>query len=446
MPARWPLISTSTWLLKSRPWPSVAAPRMLIEVWPGVHSLRKPTAFCASSSATDFAVERSMTDRSRTCTAPTTRPAGPGVSAAPGPAAGESAATRSRPPITWTVPVTRLRGSGRPPGVTTTSPRLTCAEAAENDSTADRIAAAISAARKAKSTCLSHGCLHRYAAIRARRIFSECRAGARADRFSPGLQDARSSRDGGLPAIPNDRRDSARAVRDRGRCPRTSIPRARPTRAAPTAPERGARCRCRASRLRHATAPEGSPRSTSRAGHAVPARPTRRRRASRRGSFGRNAPGACRGAAILAARTVSCAPAGTSAASHPSTRMRGGYCRRASRARMVAEGSIAVQPRLGTRKALPSCPPPAPTSSRSPISPTLAGRAAPRARRSRRCRWLRRRARSDRWSRTRRRTALPRPTQRSAWADRGCDQEGRTRRRSAATIRHRELPPFRPCR
>ena len=72
VPARWPLISTSTWLLKSRPWPSVAAPRMLIEVWPGVHSLMKPTAFCASSSVTDFAVERSISEFSMICTGPTT--------------------------------------------------------------------------------------------------------------------------------------------------------------------------------------------------------------------------------------------------------------------------------------------------------------------------------------------------------------------------------------
>src|ERR1700750_3047464 len=88
VPARWPLISTSTWLLKSRPWPSVAAPRMLIEVWPGVHSLRKPTAFWASRSATDFAVERSMADRSMICTGPTTRPAGPGGRRAACPSAG----------------------------------------------------------------------------------------------------------------------------------------------------------------------------------------------------------------------------------------------------------------------------------------------------------------------------------------------------------------------
>src|SRR5262245_61481610 len=122
---------------------------MLIEVWPGVHSLRKPAAFCASSSATDFAVERSITDLSKTWTAPTRRPPWPGESVAPGPAAGESAATRSRPPMTCTVPVRRRRGSGRPPGVTTTSPRLTCAEAAVDHSAAERIAAAISAAPKA---------------------------------------------------------------------------------------------------------------------------------------------------------------------------------------------------------------------------------------------------------------------------------------------------------
>jgi hypothetical protein len=118
------LISTSTWLLKSRPWPSVAAPRMLIEVWPGVHSLMKPTAFCASSSVTDFAVERSISELSMIWTGPTTVFLSPGPPVGARVTAGESAAMRSRP-MTWTVPVTRLRGSGRPPGVMTTSPRLT---------------------------------------------------------------------------------------------------------------------------------------------------------------------------------------------------------------------------------------------------------------------------------------------------------------------------------
>ena len=35
----------------------------------------------------------------------------------------------------------------------------------------------------------------------------------------------------------------------------------------------------------------------------------------------------------------------------------------------VAEGSIAVQRRFDARRACPSCPPPAPTSSRSPVCP-----------------------------------------------------------------------------
>ena len=73
VPARWPLISTSTWLRKSRPWPSDAAPRMLIEVWPGVHSLMKPTAFSDRSSPTDSAVDFSMRSWWITWTVPAMR-------------------------------------------------------------------------------------------------------------------------------------------------------------------------------------------------------------------------------------------------------------------------------------------------------------------------------------------------------------------------------------
>src|SRR5262245_10216356 len=51
--------------------------------------------------------------------------------------------------MTCTVPVTRRRGSGRPPGAPTTSLRLTCAEADVDHSAAERIAAAISAALRA---------------------------------------------------------------------------------------------------------------------------------------------------------------------------------------------------------------------------------------------------------------------------------------------------------
>ena len=78
VPARWPLISTRTWLLKSRPWPSVAAPRMLIEVWPGVHSLMKPTAFSFRSSVTERAVDLAMRSWWITCTVPTRRLIGSG--------------------------------------------------------------------------------------------------------------------------------------------------------------------------------------------------------------------------------------------------------------------------------------------------------------------------------------------------------------------------------
>src|SRR4051794_6614144 len=104
----------------------------------------KPTAFCASSSVTDFAVERSISEFSMICTGPTTlapaRPAGAGATA------GESAATRSRP-MTWTVPVTRLRGSGLPPGVTTTSPRETCADAGSSQAAPDTSTALIATDR-----------------------------------------------------------------------------------------------------------------------------------------------------------------------------------------------------------------------------------------------------------------------------------------------------------
>src|SRR4030088_1366705 len=106
----------------------------------------KPTAFCASRSVTDFAVERSISEFSMICTGPTTLaparppPAGADVTA------GESAATRSRP-MTWTVPVTRLRGSGRPPGVTTTSPRETCADAGASQPALDKSTALIATDR-----------------------------------------------------------------------------------------------------------------------------------------------------------------------------------------------------------------------------------------------------------------------------------------------------------
>jgi hypothetical protein len=78
VPARWPLIRTRIWLRKSRPWPSVAPPRMLSEVWPGVHSLMKPTAFSANSSVTDFAVDLAILSWSITCTVPATRASGSG--------------------------------------------------------------------------------------------------------------------------------------------------------------------------------------------------------------------------------------------------------------------------------------------------------------------------------------------------------------------------------
>ena len=73
VPARRPLTSTSTWLRKSRPWPSVEAPRRFIEVWAAVHSLRKPTAFSASRSVTERALERSMASRSMVCVVPAMR-------------------------------------------------------------------------------------------------------------------------------------------------------------------------------------------------------------------------------------------------------------------------------------------------------------------------------------------------------------------------------------
>src|SRR6266851_1796314 len=167
VPARWPLISTRTWLLKSRPWPSVAPPRMLIEVWPGVHSLRKPTAYSARMSATDFAVDRSIWLFSMTWTAPTKRPVGSlrpvgvttwlsaAVPTARRVATGLSAVVGSRP-MTCTVPVVRLRGSGRPVGVTTTSGTssvcgaLVCADEAESRALAASSTAAVAAERSQK--------------------------------------------------------------------------------------------------------------------------------------------------------------------------------------------------------------------------------------------------------------------------------------------------------
>ena len=171
------------------------------------------------------------------------------------------------------------------------------------------------------------------------------------------------------PASPAGRRDSSPAPLHRRRSPRTSIPRSRPNAAAPMAQARARPRRRLAFHPRRATTREGIRRNTYRAGRVAPARPRSRCDAPRPGNAGGMHSALATAPAILAARTVSCPPMRTSAASQPLAMMRGGSSKRASRARMCAEGSIAVQRRFDARSACPSCPPPAPTSSRSPVCP-----------------------------------------------------------------------------
>ena len=122
VPARRPLTSTSTWLRKSRPWPSVEAPRRFIEVWAAVHSLRKPTAFSASRSVTERALERSMASRSMVCV----------------------------------VPAIRLRASGRAVAVTKTASSASSAESVDRPE-AGSCAAPAAAAQLASRTAAAAG-------------------------------------------------------------------------------------------------------------------------------------------------------------------------------------------------------------------------------------------------------------------------------------------------
>ena len=67
VPARRLLINTTTWLLKSRPCPSLAPPRMLIDVWAGVHVLKKATPRSLRNSVTVVAADCSISSRSNVC-------------------------------------------------------------------------------------------------------------------------------------------------------------------------------------------------------------------------------------------------------------------------------------------------------------------------------------------------------------------------------------------
>ena len=119
----------------------------------------------------------------------------------------------------------------------------------------------------------------------------------------------------------------------------------------------------------------------------------------------RKALGSWRGAAMLAARTVSCAAAWTFAASQPLLISRGGTSKRASRAAcsMRARSLSRRGPARATRIRVGRHRRRHQADRRCPARPHA--RAAPRERRNRRCRWLRRRARWDRRLARRRRIA-----------------------------------------
>ena len=330
--------------------------------------------------------------------------------------------------------------AGRHQGVTTTSPRVTCAEPGSGQAAHGKSIALITTASHPRPIHRRPLC---HVPKRAPRIFLECRAGNRRHRVSPAPRDAPPYRRGGVGAASRGgRRDRSRVLAAPARSRRRSSRRTRWQRGRATAQARAARCRDLAFHPRHAMRPEGSRRSKGRAARLAPARPRSRCAVPRRDNAGgmHSAPAA---AGIVAARTVSCPPAATSATSQPLAMARGGSSKRASRVRMRAEGSIAVHRQPGVRSAGPSWPPPAPTSSRSPVSPTPGGRAVQRAPRSRRCRYRLHRTRADRSVRMRRRR---RPGSRDWAADRGQDQSRRARRYLRQRSRHRELPPLAPYR
>jgi hypothetical protein len=64
VPDRRPLMRTTTWLLKSRPCPSVAPPRMLIWVCAGVHVLKNATPRSDRNSVIVCAGDAAISSRS----------------------------------------------------------------------------------------------------------------------------------------------------------------------------------------------------------------------------------------------------------------------------------------------------------------------------------------------------------------------------------------------
>ncbi len=193
VPARWPLSSTSTWLLKSRPWPSVEAPRMLIEVWPGVHSLMKPTAFSFRSSVTERAVDLAMRSWWITCT----------------------------------VPTKRLIGSGRPVAVMKPSGRKYCCwpgiSMGFNGGGCCDWSCAVAVDTKASGIRLAIARVRLFIIVptQERQIVSGCRGDSPPPGASPAGRDAPSTAHDGRPTGPtrDDRRDKRKAHSDRARCP-----------------------------------------------------------------------------------------------------------------------------------------------------------------------------------------------------------------------------------
>ena len=192
VPARWPLSSTRTWLLKSRPCPSVAAPRMLIEVWPGVHSLMKPTAFSFNSSVTERAVDLAILSWWMTCTVPTSRLIGSGR------------------------PVAVMKPSGRKyccwPGW---SIGLSCGPCCWSCAwTGD-----CQTATDIKVTMPNAACFFIVVPTQERQIFSEYRGGTPPPGASPAGRDAPSIVRDDRPTRPSpgDRRDRPRVLRGRAR-------------------------------------------------------------------------------------------------------------------------------------------------------------------------------------------------------------------------------------
>src|SRR3982074_3018455 len=111
--------------------------------------------------------------------------------------------------MTWTVPVVRLRGSGRPLGVTTTSPK-SIADAGEKNAVVETSAMPIPTERKDNRRIDAP---FSYVPRQELQIFLELRAGPRRGFASPARKDARLFPVDGSPATPAGQQDSLRALR-----------------------------------------------------------------------------------------------------------------------------------------------------------------------------------------------------------------------------------------